>query len=136
MDCGCRRQDRLHRAGQSLENGYIESFNVRLRDERLDGEIFYSLRAARIVIESWRRHYNTNRPHASLGYKSLALEVFVPALATWPAALRRVAPPAMLAKQPTQNIPPGPLSAGDSACEGDMVGEDKDACGHAQLLRG
>ena len=48
--------------------GYIESFNGRLRDELLDGEIFYSLREARIVIESWRRHYNTIRPYASLGY--------------------------------------------------------------------
>src|SRR5262249_29501453 len=55
--------------GSPWENGYIESFNARLRDELLDGEIFYSLREARIVIESWRRHYNTIRPHASLGYK-------------------------------------------------------------------
>jgi transposase InsO family protein len=42
--------------GSPWENGYIESFNARLRDELLDGEIFYSLREARIVIESWRRH--------------------------------------------------------------------------------
>ena len=55
--------------GSPWENGYIESFNARLRDELLDGEIFYSLREAQIVIESWRRHYNTIRPHASLGYK-------------------------------------------------------------------
>jgi putative transposase len=54
------------------ENGFIESFNARLRDELLDGEIFYSLNEARIVIESWRRHYNAVRPHASLGYKPLA----------------------------------------------------------------
>ena len=47
----------------------------------LDGEIFYSLNEARIVIESWRRHYNAVRPHASLGYKPPAPEVFVPALA-------------------------------------------------------
>jgi putative transposase len=64
--------------GSPWENGYIESFNARLRDELLDGEIFYSLREARIVIESWRRHYNTIRPHASLGYKPPAPEVFVP----------------------------------------------------------
>jgi putative transposase len=57
MDRGCRRQDRLHRAGSPWENGYIESFNARLRDELLNGEIFYTLRAAQIVIESWRRHY-------------------------------------------------------------------------------
>jgi putative transposase len=47
----------------------FESFNARLRDELLDGEIFYTLRKAQIVIESWRRHFNTIRPHASLGYK-------------------------------------------------------------------
>lgn len=44
----------------------IESLNARLRDELLDGEIFYTLREAEIVIESWRRHYNSVRPHASL----------------------------------------------------------------------
>ena len=49
--------------GSPWENGYIESFNARLRDELLDGEIFYTLREAQIVIESWRRHYNT-RPAA------------------------------------------------------------------------
>src|SRR5262249_54425221 len=52
--------------GSPWENGYIESFNARLRDELLDGEIFYTLREAQIIIESWRRHYNTIRPHASL----------------------------------------------------------------------
>src|SRR5262245_37518763 len=51
--------------GSSWEHGYIESFNARLRDELLDGEIFYTLREAQIVIESWRRHYNMIRPHAS-----------------------------------------------------------------------
>src|SRR5215472_8233338 len=50
--------------GSPWENGFIESFNARLRDELLDGEIFYTLREAEIVIESWRRHYNTVRPHA------------------------------------------------------------------------
>jgi transposase InsO family protein len=50
MDRGCRCQDRLHRAGQPpWENGYIESFNARLRDELLNGEIFYTLREAQIV---------------------------------------------------------------------------------------
>ena len=51
--------------GSPWENGYVESFNARLRDELLDGEIFYTLREAQIVIESWRRHFNTIRPHAS-----------------------------------------------------------------------
>ena len=59
-------------------NGFIESFNARLRDELLDGEFFYSLAEAKIVIESWRRHYNAVRPHGSLGYKPPAPEVFVP----------------------------------------------------------
>jgi putative transposase len=75
--------------GSPWENGYIESFNARLRDELLDGEIFYSLREAQIVIESWRRHYNCVRPRAALGYKPPAPEVFVPALAAWPTALPR-----------------------------------------------
>ena len=67
--------------GSPWENGFIESFNARLRDEQLDGEIFYSLAEARIVIESWRRHYNTERPHGSLGYKPPAPDVFIPAFA-------------------------------------------------------
>ena len=54
----------------------------RLRDELLNGEIFYTLREAQVVIESWRRHYNTIRPHASIGYKPPAPEVFVPAFAS------------------------------------------------------
>src|SRR4051794_5354782 len=82
--------------GSPWENGYVESFNARLRDELLDGEIFYTLHEAQIVIESWRRHYNAIRPHAALGYKAPAPEVFVPALAAWPAPQPRPAPPAML----------------------------------------
>lgn len=66
--------------GSPWENGFIESFNARLRDELLDGEIFYTLREAQVVIESWRRHFNTVRPHGSLGYKPPAPEVFVPAM--------------------------------------------------------
>src|SRR5918998_1075179 len=87
------------------ENGLIESFNARPPDELLNGEIFYSLREAQIIIESWRRHYNGVRPHASLGYRPPAPEVFVPALAAWPAAQPRPAPPAMLplAPRPTLN---------------------------------
>jgi hypothetical protein len=89
--------------GSPWENGYVESFNARLRDELLNGEIFYTLREAQIVIESWRRHYNRIRPHASLGYKPPAPEVFLPAFAAWPAALPRPAPPATLAQRPTLN---------------------------------
>mgnify|MGYP001353028090 FL=1 len=64
--------------GSPWENGYIESFNARLRDELLDGEIFYSLREAQVVIDDWRRHYNTARPHSSLGYRPPAPETIVP----------------------------------------------------------
>ena len=76
-----------------------------LRDELLDGEIFSSLREAQIVIESWRRHDNAVRPHASIAYQAPAPEVFVPALAAWPAAQPRPDPPAMLplAPRPTLN---------------------------------
>jgi putative transposase len=55
--------------GSPWENGYCESFNGKLRDECLNGEIFYSLKEAQIVIESWRREYNTERPHSALGYR-------------------------------------------------------------------
>ena len=54
--------------GSPWENGYGESFNGKLREERLNGEIFYSLREARVVIEQWRQQYNRVRPHAALGY--------------------------------------------------------------------
>jgi transposase InsO family protein len=55
--------------GSPWENGYCESFNGRLRDECLNGEIFLSLREAQIVIENWRVEYNTRRPHSALGYR-------------------------------------------------------------------
>jgi putative transposase len=54
-------------AGSPWKNGYCESFNGKLRDELLNGEIFYSLREARIEIERWRRYYNQKRPHSPLG---------------------------------------------------------------------
>ena len=55
--------------GSPWENGYCESFNGKLRDECLNGEIFYSLKEARVVIEKWRVEYNTKRPHSVLGYR-------------------------------------------------------------------
>jgi transposase InsO family protein len=64
--------------GSPWENGYCESFNGKLRDELLNGEIFYSLKEARIVIEQWRNHYNTVRPHSSLGYRPPAPQTFAP----------------------------------------------------------
>jgi len=89
--------------GSPWENGFIESFNARLRDELLDGEIFYTLREAKVVIESWRRHYNTVRPHGSLGYKPPAPEVFVPAITARTALQPRPAPPPALASRPTMH---------------------------------
>ena len=84
------------RAKQRLrENGYCESFNSKLRDELLNGEIFYSLAEAKIVIEGWRQHYNTVRPHPSLGYKPPA-----PAVVLWPAAPPGPASPATPAVAP------------------------------------
>ena len=65
--------------GSPWENGYCESFNGKLRDECLNGEIFYSLKEACVVIEMWRKHYNTRRPHSALGYRP-------PAPASWIAA--------------------------------------------------
>ena len=55
--------------GSSWENGYCESFNGKLRDECLNWEIFYSLKEAQVVIEMWRKHYNTIRLHSALGYR-------------------------------------------------------------------
>jgi len=89
--------------GSPWENGFIESFNARLRDELLDGELFYSLKEARIVIESWRRHYNTVRPHESLGYKPPAPEVLVPKIAARSAPHPRPAAPPALVPRPSMN---------------------------------
>ncbi len=55
--------------GSPWENGYLKSFNGKMRDELLAGEIFYSLKEAQVLIEMWRKHYNTVRPHSSLGYR-------------------------------------------------------------------
>jgi transposase InsO family protein len=64
--------------GCPWENGYVESFNGKLRDELLNREIFYSLDEARVLIERWRIHYNTKRPHSSLGYRSPVPEAIKP----------------------------------------------------------
>lgn len=65
--------------GSPWENGYCESFNSKLRDELLNGEIFYSLKEAQVLIEWWRRHYNRLRPHSSLGYRPPAPSAVLPA---------------------------------------------------------
>ncbi|SEP74435.1 Integrase core domain-containing protein [Solimonas aquatica] len=76
--------------GSPWENGYCESFNGKLRDELLNGEIFYSLKEARVVIEQWRRHYNTKRPHSSLGYRPPAPQAWsaLPAIYEQPTAMQ------------------------------------------------
>ena len=57
---------------------YNESFNSKLRDEILNTEIFYTLKEAKVLIERWRHHYNTIRPHSSLGYRPPAPETILP----------------------------------------------------------
>ena len=64
--------------GSPWENGYIESFNGKLRDELLNGEIFDTVLEAKIVIERWRVEYNTKRPHSSLGYLPPAPQAILP----------------------------------------------------------
>jgi putative transposase len=87
---GVRRQGSAEMAGAKTlyiepgspwENGYCESFNSKLRDEFLNGEIFYSLKEVQVLAERWRVHYNTIRPHSSLGYRS-------PAPETWQAEVK------------------------------------------------
>ena len=58
--------------GSPWENGYIESFNGKLRDEILNREVFYSVKEAKVVVEDWRLDYNNHRPHSSLGYMTPA----------------------------------------------------------------
>ena len=66
--------------GSPWENGDNESFNGKLRDELLNGEIFYSLKEVQILTERWRREYNTIRPHSSLGYRPPVSEAIMPRL--------------------------------------------------------
>ncbi|HVN80287.1 MAG TPA: integrase core domain-containing protein, partial [Terriglobia bacterium] len=66
--------------GSLWENGYCESFNGKLRDELLNGEIFYTLKEAQVLTEKWRKQYNTFRPHSSLNYRPPAPEAI---LTTW-----------------------------------------------------
>jgi transposase InsO family protein len=64
--------------GSPWENGYIESFNGKLRDELLEREIFETLLEAQVLIERWRQEYNKVRPHSALGYRSPAPEAIEP----------------------------------------------------------
>jgi putative transposase len=85
-------------AAVGAKTGYCESFNSKLRDELLNGEIFYTLQEARVIIEGWRRHYNTVRPHSSLGYRPPAPETVL-----WPASQPGPASPA------TPTVAPRPI---------------------------
>ena len=78
--------------GGPWENGYNESFNARLRDELLNGELFYSLQEAKILIENWCKDYDTKRPRSSLGYRPQAPESSTPQHSS---ALPKPAPPAL-----------------------------------------
>jgi putative transposase len=69
--------------GSPWENGYVESFHGKLRDELLNREIFDTLWEAHVLLEQWRREYNAVRPHSALGYRP-------PAPETWSWAVRRV----------------------------------------------
>ena len=69
------------------ENGHCESFNGKLRDELLDREIFYTLEAARLLVEAWRHHHNTARPHSALGYGPPA-----PEAVAWPTSALHLLP--------------------------------------------
>jgi putative transposase len=76
----------------------VESFNGKLRDELLDGEVFATLKEAQVLIEQWRQHFNTVRPHSALGYRPPAPEVIMPR------------PPMLLRRpNPTGSAPPAAM---------------------------
>jgi putative transposase len=88
--------------GSPWENGYCESFNSKLRDELLNGELFFSLAEAQVLIETWRRHFNAVRPHSSLNSRPPAPETIVPRdgnIAPWASA-----PAIEGARSPTPNM--------------------------------
>ena len=68
--------------GSPWENGYIESFNGKLRDELLTREIYTTLEEAKVLIKQWRREYNQVRPHSSLGYQPPVPEAILPVVVT------------------------------------------------------
>ena len=64
--------------GSPWENGCNESYNGKLRDALLNGEIFYTLKEAQVLLEDWRRHFNRVQPHSALGYRPPAPEAILP----------------------------------------------------------
>jgi putative transposase len=84
--------------GSPWENGYIESFNGKLRDELLDCEVFNTLKEAQVLIEQWRQHFNTVRPLSALRYRPPAPEVVM------------LGPPVPLrGPNPTGSMPPAAM---------------------------
>ena len=84
--------------GSPWENGYVESCNRKLRDELLDCDVFSTLREAQVLIEQWRQHFNTVRPHSALGYRPPAPELAIPR------------PPRLLHRtSPTGSVPPAAM---------------------------
>ena len=77
--------------GSPWENGYCESFNSKLRDEFLNGELFYSMKELRVLAERWRVHSNTVRPHSSLAYRPPAPEAWLTST-SWQHGASRFAP--------------------------------------------
>jgi transposase InsO family protein len=112
--------------GSPWENGYNESFNGKLRDELLDREIFYSLqgwaakRINEVLIERWRRHYNTVRPHSALGYRPPAPEAVLPQPAGPAYAPLRQGQPAKPEHGPSLSQPVDPQS-GAGQCHATMA---------------
>ncbi|GAB7553327.1 hypothetical protein NRB_28330 [Novosphingobium sp. 11B] len=85
--------------GKPMQNGYVESFNGRMRDELLNETLFLSLDHARVVIAAWAEDYNQERPHSSLGYETPA--AFAAELnKQWPASLRPTGSAAQAIAQP------------------------------------
>jgi len=82
--------------GSPWENGYIESFNGKLRDDILDRELFYSVKEAKVIVEDWRLEYNNHRPHSGLGYMTPA--------AFAASCIASASPPAQFQQYTTENV--------------------------------
>ena len=93
---GVRAQTAFIEPGSPWEDGYVESLNGKLRDELLNAAVFHTLAEARVLIEQWRRHYNTQRPHSSLGYRPPT-----------PEALLLILPGPVIGSGPTGTSPGG-----------------------------
>jgi putative transposase len=93
-------EDAVHRTGGPWENGYIESFNARLRNELLDGEIFYTLEEVRLISGWLREHYNKIRPHSALGNRPPAPQAILP---RWPIGSAALRSSPTLAAEPAMN---------------------------------